>query len=394
MTDYGCCVEVDEFSGADPCAKLFNAIDYAASVGGGKVILPRSIDPLVITTPLILDSSLSRVSIQGHGLSTVILNGTTAGQWFYLEGCDNFGLYDLRIDGNRRNGGLGHGFRIGNGGAKNCTIERVKLEDSYGYGLAAQLGDFSGLRVRDIEVDGCGLDGIDLKNMEDTNRSIFIDGAVIKNFGQDVTPAPPGETKSPCAGMDVRGRGFFSRLEIHDVGILNAKGGIRFRFGELDSPSGYGGHFFKLDQFDIYGAQNPDDTTSVGLDNGAYRTMCTNGRVEGVYQGVANNQVANKYSNVDVQHCKQGWVFQDLTGSGLPTRGERATLISCSAEACVGGNGFDVKTNDNDFIGCTSRGNSRGFHFQNSSGNRVTGGSSLSNQNANKGAASYVNHTA
>lgn len=160
--------------------------------------------------------------------------------------------------------------------------------------------------------------------------------------------------------------------------------------GKGGDPSGLGGHFSTLRGFRCIGVNQTSEVAAIGLSNNAYRTAISDRRIESVYHGVLNTQTRNRYSNVEAQSRNTGWVSQDLTGSGLPTRGDRAQLTNCSADNCTS-HGFDVFTENNQFLAPVARNTARGFRFNASAGstNRVIGGESSSNTNANSGAAVY-----
>lgn len=384
-------VSVDNDGGVNASA-IKNLIDVMKlpGFGGGDLLLPPGEIQIGASGNLIILSvGMDNINFRGQHRDLTVLKfaaGVNNGV-IQVNGANGIGFYDLTIDGNRSNNTSAHGLRVGTGGSTGLTIERVKVRQTPAYGVGLQAGIYSGLRVRDLFIEDTGLDGFDMKNLEDVNRDIFIDGMVIRRFGLDTTQA------SAQAGLDIRGVCHISRVNVYDVGADNGKVGIRLRPGENDDPSGLGGHFSTLRGFRCVGVNQTSGVAAVGIVNDSYRTVVSDGRVEGVYQGIQNNQTRNRYSNIEVQGCNTGWALQDLTGSGLPTRGDRAQITNCSAENCTS-HGFDVFTENNQFLAPIARNTARGFRFNASAGstNRVIGGESSGNTNANSGTAVYRGH--
>lgn len=146
----------------------------------------------------------------------------------------NIVLEDFGVNGTAGYHTLGiHGIRLAN--VTNATLQRLSVFDVAYYGIGLQAGTFTDITLRDIEIAGCGADGIDIKNPNNNNTGIRM---------EDINISDIGRTQKFQAGIDVR-----SAVDLYDIIVSRAFDGVRFRVTDPRGNNGEGGHYSRLEHF-------------------------------------------------------------------------------------------------------------------------------------------------
>lgn len=257
-------------------------------------------------------------------------------------------IQDLQFDGNRLNQSVGvHCIRIG--GLLRGRFERLRISNAYHYGIGVQTGTNRSLYFNSLYFSGCGGDAIDIKNLNDANRAIFLDNIHVESFGLN-----PG-LESNQAAIDLRGPCEVSNVQVE--GVTGDLVGIRFRFGDTGDASGLGAHQSHLSNFRISGS----GANTTGLEMGARHVKVTNGHIGGVGVGVVIFGEFCAISNVTAE--ASGHCFRlHSAGSGLYWS-HYTTVSECVALGAVYGFNVSANVNDVTISNCTARNNGTGIYI-------------------------------
>ncbi len=147
-----------------------------------------------------------------------------------LAGAGTGRLYakDITLDHNSagQTPGLGlHCIRLA--GCDACDLENVTIKNALFYGIGLKDVAAKGCNWRNITIDGCGSDAIDVKDESLGNETIVIDGLTAKNYGLTNTESP---------GIDIRGEVNANNVKLF---VSGENFGIRFR-PQGQGPAGWG----------------------------------------------------------------------------------------------------------------------------------------------------------
>jgi len=346
----------------DDTAAINAAITAINALGGGTVLFPEG-------TYLVGDvggntaiSLLSNVTLNGSGINATIIKLKNNGNAHVISASSvsNVAITNLTVDGNRANQSLGvHCIRGGD--VDGYFIENVEAKQAYAYGIGFQTGTFKRIKLNNIYVHDTGLDGIDLKNKNSDNEDVQYSNITVRQWGLDTTATVQ-------TSMDIRGVAELVNIDARNPGN-NTCVGIRFRQGEVGDVNGLGGHKSSLTNFFVdMGAT----TTSVGLNIVARDITVSNGHIQGGLFGVSVQDSGARISQVTVTGTSgRAWIL-DNQGSGLDA--DDCVLTACHAHDCAA-QGFTIRTDRCQLIGCYSYSNDRGMVIESTADNtRIIGG--------------------
>jgi hypothetical protein len=356
-----------------------DAID-AAEVSGGVVYFPKGIYLLDSSTVsgLCLTVEANDVFLRGDGRGVSVLkvgDGQNAAcvNFQYMTGG---GISGLEIDGNRANQAGGHGVRSG-GGLVGWLCRDMYIHDTFSYGIGLQFntpaGDssYTDCVLEDIVIENTGLDGIDVKNHDNTNSNNKMSNVTVRRAGLRTDVA--GQ-----ACVDIRGPWELNNISCFDFSdgeTTNCQSGIRFRPGETSDSSGVGGHYSSLTNFHVEAGSTTTET--VGLHIQSYNVTVSSGVVRNTKTGVGVDQREVTIGNVYVDGCVNGYMIED--GESL-TNGDRVCLIGCIARGATD-SGFRIYTDHCNLIGIQARSCVTGVNLRSGSVMTVIGGVASSNTN-------------
>jgi hypothetical protein len=161
----------------------------------------------------------------------------------------------------------GHGVRVGSS-ATDVLLRDLVIEEMPGYGIGLQpqngpagsrvAGLFDGICLRNIVIRGCGQDGIDVKNIDETIEACRGDDPAAvaadcngrRSFFRNLTVSEVGlrpgqEGEKPA--IDIRGIRSLQNVEM--IALTGGAFGIRFRNDEAGPPNGLGGSGSTIENF-------------------------------------------------------------------------------------------------------------------------------------------------
>jgi hypothetical protein len=346
----------------DDTVAINNAIIAVNAAGGGTVFFPEGTYLVTDVGNNVAISLLSNVTLNGDGINATIIKLKNNGNAHVINATSvsNVAITNLTVDGNRASQSLGvHCIR--GGGVDGYFIENVEAKQAYAYGIGFQTGTFKRIKLNNVYIHDTGLDGIDLKNKNSDNEDVQYSNITIRQWGLDTTA-----TVQTC--MDIRGVAELVNIDARNPGN-NTCYGIRFRDGETSSVNGLGGHKSSLTNFFI---DMGTTTLSVGLGIVARDVTVSNGHIQGGLFGVLVQDSGARVSQVTVTGTSgRAWTL-DNQGSGLDA--DDCVLTACQAHDCAA-QGFTVRTNRCQLIGCYSYSNDRGMVIESTADNtRIIGG--------------------
>lgn len=284
----------------------------------------------------------SGVTLRGEGPSSVIrLRAGSGGHTINVTGEQGCGILNLTIDGNRDlQPSTGHAFR--SGGVDDLLLENLSILNAYHYGIGLESGSNRGVTIRNVEIVGCGGDGIDIKNRNNDNTTVLIAGVSVRRWGLRKG------TKTQ-AGIDCRGPVQLSNIRVSNPAAADGVG-IRMRQGEAGEANGIGAHYARLEKFDV---QMGAGRARVGIEVVARSVTIANGSISGGFTGMAVHASRLKANGVRVSGCSSTGILLDAHGAGLNANG--AVLSACTVTNC-GGDGIEIETDDVQVLDCTSTG--------------------------------------
>lgn len=322
------------------------AIDEAARLGGGAVILPDGIYVVSRARPSAFAILLrSGVILQGVGTSSVLkLQDGSGGHLVNVTREANCGIRRMVLDGNRlRQPSLGHGFRAG--GVDGLRLEDLLIINAYHYGIGIEGGTNRGILINRVEIADCGGDGIDIKNKNNGNTTVVLSNVSVRRWGL----RKESETQ---AAIDCRGPVHLNGIRVASPAASDAVG-LRMRQGDAGDPNGLGAHHARLENFNV---QMGSGRAQVGVDIVARSVVAANGSISGGFRGLAVHASGFKANGVRVSGCSGSGILLDAHGSGLDA--DSAVLSDCTVTNC-GTDGIDVETDNVQILDCTSTGSGR-----------------------------------
>jgi hypothetical protein len=354
----------------DDTAEINNAIVAVNAAGGGTVFFPEGTYLVSAVSGSVAISLLSNVTLNGDGINATIIKLKNAGNAHVINAttASNVAITNLTVDGNRANQTSSvHGIR--GASVDGYFIENVEVKETYAYGIGFQSGTFKRIKLNNVYVHDTGLDGIDLKNTNSNNEDVQYSNITVRQWGLDVTA-----TIQSC--MDIRGVVELVNIDARSPGNGTCVG-IRFRNGEVVDINGLGGHKSSLTNFFI---DMEASASSVGLNIAARDVAISNGYIQGGLRGVVATESGLRLSQVTVANVSERGFLLNNGGGGLDA--DDCVLTACHAHDC-GGNGFSIRTDRCQLIGCFSYNNDRGISIEATADNtRVIGGDVTRNTTA------------
>lgn len=358
---------------ADDTLAIQAAVDAAATAGGGMVYFPAG-------TYLVSEGPVAGLAVVVAANNTHLVGDGVGATIIRLADSQNKSVVDFRgsavsllrncslrgveVDGNRANQTAGHGVRLS--WLADFTIEDFYIHDACHYGIGAQAGEISNVKICRGLIENTGGDGIDFKNIEDINRANFVSDVTVRNFGLDTAGSPTQ------AGIDCRGPIHLSNIAV-DAAPADGTG-VRFRQGELLDPNGFGAHRSSLSGFDIrMGAA----ATGLGINVLARDVAISDGYVSGGLRGVAIAEGRCRVSQVTSEGAAgEGFHISE----SAPYEGDGSIITACIARNGTL-RGFRTAADGVQFIGCQAIGNGgQGFLIDAAAdGTRIIGGRSSGN---------------
>lgn len=302
------------------------AVALAAAQGGGVIYFPGSALPYIMASRpnngarnAAIYITSSNIYLEGDGFTRSIIKKAVglAGivvTWVGTEAAilNGGGLRDLQIDGIGENG---HGVRIES--IRRWKMERNWIRNSGMYGLGGQGGTLQYIDILNNIFENTGGDGIDIKNIEDTNICIVIRGNTVTGHGASAE-------FTNQAGIDARGEGcIISDNTIRAFGT-NASGrvGIRAREGDAATSNGIGAIEAQIDNNRVICNYNND---TVGILAANSRCQIHDNHVTGAQKGIEAWQTETMISDNFVRDCGVG-IQASVTGFAIPSNGDRVKI--------------------------------------------------------------------
>lgn len=234
---------------------------------GGRVHLPPG--DWTISRPIELDGPHVHLSGAGMRATRLLMAPGRSGHMIEIDAAgvmvERLSLIGVGSDDPDISG---HGIRVGSS-VTDAHFRDLVIEDvpSYGIGLqprAPRVGDaridglFDGLSLRNVVIRGCGQDGIDIKNIDETNdacrsddldtlrqgcngRRTFLRNIAVSEVGLRV------DEEGAKPAIDVRGVRSLQNIEM--FGLDRGAFGIRFRNDPGGPPNGLGGDGSTIENF-------------------------------------------------------------------------------------------------------------------------------------------------
>jgi hypothetical protein len=221
-------ISVTDFAGVDPTGATDSTAGIDAAIVaslGRSLFFPKG----TYRTNGISVTSLTGVHITGEDkYSTIIqLNNAQNTHVVSYTGAVDCSLENVTLNQNTANQTGGHGIRMG--GVDGLTIRNVIIKECNDYGIGIQAGTNTNVLIDGFEINGTGIDGIDVKDSDLANENITITNGVIRDFGRE---------GSASGGFDIRGPVIVSNIH---VVCQNANGrGFRFRIESVQGRAGSG----------------------------------------------------------------------------------------------------------------------------------------------------------
>lgn len=137
-----------------------------------------------------------KASIRGinRDLSVIKIADGTNNNVISMTGSSELDIKNVTLDGNRLNQAGGHGIR--GGGCNKMHVDSVTIKDCYSYGIGFQAGTNKNVKINNLIIHGTGQDGIDIKDYNSNNETIFISNFHAYNYGL---------LTDQQVGLDIRG---------------------------------------------------------------------------------------------------------------------------------------------------------------------------------------------
>jgi hypothetical protein len=284
----------------------------------------------------------SGIRLQGAGIDrTIISMAENAFGHLINAPYGNIEIAELTIDGNapNRQGQIGHNLRVE---GDNILIENLKLINSASYGIGIGQRRFArNVIVRNVEIEGAGADGIDIKNTLSRTENIRIDNVHVRGFAL--------RTRRRQAGVDLRGLCQVENIRITDVPA--GCDGLRFRPGEAGQVNGPGAHGSKGARISVSGTAGMGTGVSVVARDVELSDVTLSGLRVGLFVAA---------DNLVLRHG----AFRGSSNAAIRTRAteysrpSRVTFYSCSLSGeklLLFGDVDTVKFYDTSFESCLSK---------------------------------------
>jgi hypothetical protein len=362
------------------CQAAVNAADDA---GGGIVFFPPGTYNVGESTESLTCASsgtatdygifiFSNIHVVGSGQGATIIqrhSDVSMSPICFYGVCVNASIKHLSINGRWPTFTTGNHGITDDGDTLNvtltCAIEDVESYNHRSYGIAFENHDLQGCVIDNCYIHDIGGDGIDAKNVNQTNNHNRINNVRIERFA--LNAAEPS-----TSGLDIRGAFYLSNIHVYDYGGVSATpSGIRLRDGSTASASGPGASDCVLTNFYCVATNSTD---SIGLHSRHVRNSISNGFISGCNVGIREFPAAgdvtedNIYSNIQIHDC---------TSIGFLVSGSRSQLVNCKVQNS--NIGYIFGGPDSHAIGCRAEDNNTGVSLNGNSTNCILVGMTLVN---------------
>ena len=329
----------------DDTAAIQAGIDAVSAAGGGTLLFPAgtygisasasSVGPSGLAHGLLVQGS---VCLVGQGQTTVIKRiGATSFHLINVRSPNGAEIRNLRIDGQATalpiaptaTSNLGAGILVESltsTETKNVVIDTVWIDDVLGYGVGLEWGHQRGATIRNIFVDGCGADGMDIKRFTANNFDAFaivVDNFRVTNFGRLATDAAQ-------TGLDIRGYCTVSNIHVYGAWGTYARTGIRLR-GGIATDNSLGAQRSNLVNYYVDRSSGGEATT-YGLEVNADDTSTVNGTVSNCTIGVTHFHIGTATSVANVSHANVK-AFSCSYGFRTESAANNVAFVSCEAKS-------------------------------------------------------------
>ncbi len=242
-------------------------------------------------------------------------------------------LRDITINQNGATQSAGHGIR-----SANCAVidlENVRITDCSFYGIGLQAGTSNGCNWRNITIDNCGSDCIDIKDYNNNNGPIRINGLTAKNYGFDSATSP---------AVDARGEVICTNF---DIELSGSNHGIRFRAGGPQGRAGFGSYT----NGSMKGKGGDILNSSIGV-----RFASEQAKALAANISITNVGIAISQSSTSLGGTVSGIVANEIFGTHcILIAGEKFNMLNCEIEnTSASSRVFDVEATAKDALisGC------------------------------------------
>jgi len=208
---------------------------------------------------------------------------------------------------------------------KNVVIDTVWIDDVLGYGIGIEWGHQRGATIKNIFVEGCGADGMDIKRFTANSFDAFaivVDNFRVTNFGRLATDAAQ-------TGLDIRGYCTVSNIHVYGAWGTYARTGIRLR-GGIATDNSLGAQRSNLVNYYVDRSSGGEATT-YGLEVNADDTSTANGTVSNCTIGVTHFHIGTATSVANVSHVNVK-AFSCLYGFRTESAANNVSFVSCEAK--------------------------------------------------------------
>jgi hypothetical protein len=356
---------------ANDTAAIQAAIDYAHSIGGGTVFIPKGTYYLTkISDPTVPASMLikNKVYVNGAGIDSTVLKvyspvNTILG--IAIQSSPNgFGIQNLTIDGqwNLISNTNWHGIQATNAGIvnpvfKDGIIQNVRIKNFSSYGIGFQEGSSINNLFDNVIIENVGADGIDFKNRANSNFGNKIINVTISAFG--LRTQLLGQS-----GIGIRGVGFsVISPTITNFGRIDTfLTGIRFEAGNVSNGNGATNSFVK--NFTI----NSISSTSRGIEVNNSNNIIESGTISNCNLGVfVKSNESSETENVIVSN-----VITNNTTAGFVTENNfvfRSSFTVCTSIDST--TGFQLRGVDEKITTCSTENVTTSLSVSGSSGTAI-----------------------
>lgn len=192
---------------------------------GYKLFFPKG----TYLTDAVSAASMTGVNFVGEDKHSTILKLNASQNTHLVSYSDsvNCSIINMTIDQNTTNQTGGHGMRLG--GVDGLLLQNIIIKECNDYGIGVQAGTNKNVTIDNFEINGAGIDGIDIKDYELDNENITLSNGVIKDFGREGTTS---------GGLDIRGPVVVDNLHIVAQNANNR--GFRLRIESVQGRAGSG----------------------------------------------------------------------------------------------------------------------------------------------------------
>jgi len=326
----------------DDVAAINIAIRRANALGGGTVYLLKGTTIVNLSSGSKALEGASNVRLKGasRGATTIKVGDGQDAHAISVDGVEDFRVSSLTIDGNRVNQTSGvHG--IATGAVTRLVVDDFHIRNTKGYGIGLQSGTHKDCSILNGLIEATGIDGIDVKNVNDDNEGNVIENVIVRNHGVSGDNAK--------AAFDLRGVGWeVSNCHALDYGTGSNNVGFRIRNGEAGETNGLGAKRTMLNNCFAKPANNAS-TQGFSLLNA--QNALTNCIADSCSIGFVVWQADNVLSGCIAMNCDS--IGFEAKEYGNPTDADRTQFTGCQARS-GNDNGFEINPLDVQIVNCVT----------------------------------------